>query len=284
MIRPVGQHAKCNECLKHRVLLRRLTYNIPAKKEQVLHYREHLARQYRDRVQYWESRTLSRLKVPSDNDLITICCILDSVDHAKLPLPKSAAMAAKEFDGLCRPTLTCTACITHGYCLVLALGQPCLQQNSSSTADLLSYSLNLLASDLNVELRRADIRVQADNASKEAKNNTMCRLLSGLTASRQLFRAELRCLQSGHSHEDVDQFFSQLCSHLTSESELHTALDYQVSLKRWLEQPEVRPHEPRKYVVFHDQVRSWKLVWFDSAYFLFFLVHSTFQFSVASMI
>ena len=189
-----------------------------------------------------------------------MCAIIDSVDHAKLPLPKATAMSSKAFDGLCRPTLTCTACIIHGYAVILSLGQPCLQQNSSSSADLVAYGLALVAENFpGVDLRRASLVIQGDNASKEAKNNTMCRLLSGLTACFKVKRAQLCCLQSGHSHEDVDQMFSQLCSHLHGEQELHTPLDYQVSLTRWLEQSSVRPSEPIKRVIFHDEVRSWKL-------------------------
>lgn len=187
----------------------------------------------------------------------SITIILDSVDHGKLVFPKTLATHAKEFDSFCKPNLTCTACLIHGYAVVLGIGQPCLQQNSSSTVDLLAYCLDILSQCPQIDLRRSEVIVQGDNATKECKNNTTLRFLSSCVGARKLGRAELRTLQSGHSHEDVDQFFSMLCGHLHSENNLHVPADFLASLRRWLSSPGIRPHDPQKIVVQHDQVRCW---------------------------
>lgn len=184
---------------------------------------------------------------------------LDSMDHAKYSYPKGVALSSKEFNSFVRPCLTCTAAIIHGYATIVVLAEPYVHQTSSWSCDILAHCVHLLAIDPTVDLRSYEVIAFGDNSSKELKNNGVLRLLSGLTASRRIRRAELRTLQSGHSHEDLDQTFSVLSSYLSSQKEIWTPSEYRRSIEEWLRSPGVRPLEPRKHVYLVNQVRSWTL-------------------------
>lgn len=75
---------------------------------------------------------------------------------------------------------------------------------------------------------------------------------------RRLKGASLGTLQSGHSHEDIDQMFSSLATHIRNESELHCPSDFVQSIQSWLDQPQTRPSEKFKRCFKLDQVRAWK--------------------------
>ena len=256
LIRPKSQHKKCSTCVRHKLLLAKLSFCENAKREQLLLYRRHLERQYRDRMAYWTSRSLSRLGLQSSGDQCVVIT-LDSMDHAKYAYPKSLAMTAKDYSNFVRPCLTCTAALIHGYGTVIVLAEPYVHQTSSWTVEVLAYCLHILSGVPGLDLKKCELVAFGDNSSKELKNNTVLRLLGGLVNSHKIKRAELRTLESGHSHEDLDQVFSVLSSHLATVPEMWTPTDYQRSIQRWLETPSVRPTEPRKFVHLINQVRSW---------------------------
>eukprot|EP00438_Fugacium_kawagutii_P023129 Skav208786 [mRNA] locus=scaffold931:204460:215795:- [translate_table: standard] len=251
-IRPRSQHKSCSTCIRHKLLIAKLGADEEARRQQLLMYRRHLDRQYRDRMAYWSSRTLSRLGPQSSGDR-TVVITLDSMDHAKYSYPKGLALQSKDFNSFIRPCLTCTAAIIHGYATIIVLAEPYVHQTSSWTCEILAHCMHLLAQDPTVDLKRYEVIAFGDNSSKELKNNAVLRLLSGLTASRRIRRAELRTLQSGHSHEDLDQTFSILSSFLSSQSELSTPSDYRQAIEDWLRCPSVRPLEPRKHVYLVNQ-------------------------------
>ena len=73
---------------------------------------------------------------------------------------------------------------------------------------IIAHVLGQLASDTKLDLRRADLRIIGDNSTKEAKNNSLLRLCSGLVMRSKVRSASLYFLESRHSHEDWDQWFS----------------------------------------------------------------------------
>ena len=260
VIRPKSQHKACSLCIRYKLLLRRLQYQPEAKAEQMRLYRAHLEKHYADRTTYWGSRalSLSRMGLQSTGERL-IVLTLDSVDHAKFAVPRDLSMQSKCFSNFVRPSLCCTGVLIHGYGVVLVLGQPFTRQDSSWTCDIIGYCLNLLSQlpPDQCNLPASSIILQGDNSSKELKNNSVMRLLSGAVACRRVQKAQLRTLQAGHSHEDLGQFFSSLCDRISSSSSLHTPTDFVDNLQSWL--ATVRPLEPMKKVVLLDQVRSWRL-------------------------
>lgn len=260
LIRPKTQHAKCSQCIRHKLVLRKVRKNIPARRAQLALYKLHLEKQYEDRTTYWTNRTNSRSKHLEDGSR-TLTITIDSMDHSKFAFPRAMAMTAKEFSTFIRPTLACTAVISHGYSFCLYLSEPHQKHDSAWTSDLLAHTLQLVCEqNPDFDLKSTNIKVHGDNSSKELKNNSCCRLLGGLVLCRRIRSADLCYLQSGHSHEDIDQVFSGLARYLDGQNELHVPMDFLESLTRWVNTPGFRPHEPHKAVFMVDQTRDW---WLD---------------------
>ena len=220
-------------------------------------YSAHLQKQYADRACYRSARSCSRLRaLPCGTPSVTM--IIDGMDHSKFKYPRSPAIfSSKEMASFIRPNLDMTASIVHGHAVILALSEPFVPKDSNWCADLISHSLHSISS--NLDLRGAEVIVQSDNTCREVKNNTCLRLLGSLTATHRVKRAELRNLVTGHSHEDVDQFFSVVSSHLEQSKLLETPQDFVQALQALLRNQAVRPNEPERKVIKVDQVRDWSL-------------------------
>ena len=194
-----------------------------------------------------------------DDDRRTVSIVLDSIDHSKFPLPKAFCLSAKCFGGFIRPTLSITAAIIHGIGVIVFVAPPHVLKDSSYTVEILCHVVNLLSEIPTLDLSRCSVRVFGDNSSRELKNNSILRILAGLCSTRRVFEASLETLQSGHSHEDLDQWFSSMSGFITNQDEIHTTSQYCQKLRNWLHTPGNRPHEAIKHVVQVDQTRSWKL-------------------------
>lgn len=222
-------------------------------------YQAHLDKQYHDRTIYWRNRSRSRDKSLDDGSR-TLCVTMDSIDHSKFAFPRSAAMSSKDFSTFIRPTLGVTCIILHGYGFLLYVSEPAIQHDSSWSIDILSHAVSFICERCpDLELRSSHVKLHADNSSKELKHNTACRWLAALCVSRRIRTGELNCLQSGHSHEDIDQVFSALARFVEGQAELHCPDDFVTALQRFVATPGFRPYEPHKGVFKVDQTRFWSL-------------------------
>ena len=259
LIRPRTQHAKCSICIRHKLVLQQVRRNVAARRVQMQLYGLHLEKQYQDRCRYWQNRADSRSKHRED-DCRTITVTIDSMDHQKFMFPRDPAMGSKSFSGFIRPCLSVTSVIVHGYAFLTYISEPRVQHDSSWSVDCLSHAINYIQEkNPDLDLRSVHLKVHGDNSSKELKNNSCCRWLGGLCLARRIRTGELNCLQSGHSHEDIDQTFSGLASFIQSCPSLHVPDDYLHALKRWVSTEGFRPHEPFKDVFKVDQNRAWCL-------------------------
>lgn len=257
-IRPRSQHAKCSYCVRHRLLLRRLRRQLPARAAQMIMYKRHLAKQYSDRLTYWKNRSHARLGENVPDGLPSLCVMIDSIDHSKFAWPKGEALNAKCFGQFVRPTLQVTFALVHGRALLGYISEAHVSHDSSWSADVLCNVLDVIKQECpELDLRRTVLHLHSDNASKELKNNTCLRLMSTLVGGRRLAACSLNTLQSGHSHEDIDQIFSGLASHIMAEQELSGPQAILESIERWMAQPSLRPLERVKRVVKVDQNRAW---------------------------
>ena len=216
----------------------------------------HLDRQFKDRQVYYAARSRSRLGAVTLGEC-EITCILDSMDSAKHSWPRSRAMSSKEFGSFNRPRLTSTTLIVHGHMLLLALSPSVTTSGSSRTCELLCAGLTRLAHKL--DFRQVWINLQADNSSKEVKNVGSLRLLAMLTALHKVKGGELSFLSSGHSHEDVDAFFSNVRAHLQRNHELWTPRAFQQCIQEYLNDPQTRPYEALKAVEMLSRYHDWIL-------------------------
>ena len=184
--------------------------------------------------------------------------IVDSMDRSKWVVPRSAALQSKSFSSLIRPVLDCTGVIVHGHYVGIAFAEPHVIKGSDWSCELVVAVLEKLTQS-GLDLRSFDLRLHADNCTKELKNNSLCRLLGLLVARGRVRRASLECLQTGHSHEDVDQFFSLLGTFLQTQTEVHSPTEFMVAVRQYLSNPSVRPQEKIREVLKLDRVRAWLL-------------------------
>ena len=156
-----------------------------------------------------------------------------------------------------RPTMDVHGVLAHGHGAYLALSEPYTPKDSSWCTELLLHTLHRMSAVRGADMRLFELIVQSDNTSRECKNNTVIRALGVLTCLHKVKRAELRCLMTAHSHEDVDMFFAQLLSHLETFPEPHTPSSFVQCLQQYLAKPETRPHELDKEAFLVHNVRDW---------------------------
>ena len=227
--------------MRHKAILKRLGADRVARTAQMLQYSRHLQRQYADRMCYWRTRTASRLRSLSPAyGFQTLCLIIDGMDKSKFRFPRTLLMQSKDLQGLQRPSLEMTACIAHGHSLLLAIGDPRIHKDSSAICDIVSHMLHKLSA-AGTDLRRCEVILQADNTARETKNNSVLRMLGSFVCAHRIGRAEVRFLQSGHSHEDIDGFFANVTASLNSATELHLPENFADHLRRFLRQPQASP-------------------------------------------
>ena len=131
--------------------------------------------------------------------------------------------------------------------LALILRSPS-PKDSSWCTELMLFGLHR-AAVAGKDLRIHEVILQADNTPRECKNNVLLRIAGALTGLRKVRRMELRFLSVGHSHEDLDQWFSVSASLIESHPELHVPEDFLCVLNEYLAKPESRPHENDRSVL-----------------------------------
>ena len=257
-IRFAQHHSKCSQCIRHRLILRRLGHCPAARRVQEDLLQRHLSRQHRDRQTYWDIRAQSRLQ-RNHPCVFCISGIIDSMDAQKHSWPRSKTMNSKDFASFNRPRLTSTTLILHGHSVSINLSPHHCTANSSRSCELVANGLTMLGRS--VDLRSCVLSLQADNCTKEAKNNTLFRAMALWVSQSKIKAGELGFLSSGHSHEDIDAMFSLLRSWLASHQELWTPEQFRDCLQEWLSNKERRPLEQRhRQVNYVTQYRDWTLV------------------------
>ena len=253
-IRHQGHHAKCSTCCRHRLIIRRLGRG-PARVAQMKLYKDHLSRQYRDRQVYWGHRAKSRSQSTAGGEINHISCIIDAMDQAKHAYPKGEALSAKEFSSWVRPRLQATTLICHGHAILVGLSPQNTSPCGSRSMELVAHLLTKTVSQ--VHWPNVFLHLEADNCSKELKNQTSLRMLATMISLHRLRGCEFSYLSSGHSHEDIDAHFSLCASYLQRFPELHNIKDFQQCMEKMLENPSVRVHEPKREVVVFDSFHDW---------------------------
>ena len=253
--REESQHAECSMCVRHRTMIRLLAGHYAARKAQVLLFQQHLRAQYSDRMLYWESRGVSRLK----GDRITL--IGDAMDMNKFAIPRSAAvMRGKEFSTFQRVKLSVSCVLAHGHFALFVISMPGTKKDSNATCEIFSHALTLLEANHSVHLPQATITFQYDNTPREWKNNGGLRFCAARVSAQRVGAIHCSYLRSGHTHEDIDAVFAQLGKFMIKQRRLLTPSDVKSALQTFCSDVLKLPFEPARYVVFLDNVRDWKLV------------------------
>lgn len=216
---------------------------------------QHLDRQYSDRCIYWASRGLSRSCTIGSDGIQTLTIVIDGMDHCKFKYPRSLNMVTKSLDNFQRPYLDLHALICHGHMVLLAASEMWLAKDANWCNELLGHALHCLAN--RVDLRATRLVIQCDNTCRELKDNHTLRWLGHLVGTFRVHSAELRCLQKGHTHEDIDAVFAGIAAAIEAEQELHVPDDFVKLLDKYM--ASARKHEPIKKVLLVDSCRDWRL-------------------------
>ena len=192
-IRFDSHHAKCGQCIRHRLIMRKLGHCPGALRAQRSQLDKHLERQHRDRQVYWFERARSRL-CATNLGSYTLTAIIDSMDQAKHAWPRSVAMQAKCFNSWSRPRLVSTTMLCHGRLALMCLSPHFVTANSSRTCEVVCVGLSMLQKK---RVGHAPLLAEpaGDNCSKEFEE---CFSSSASGFERCTSSAErLRCLVSG---------------------------------------------------------------------------------------
>ena len=171
--RPTSSHAICATCVRHKLLIKSMSSHLRARQAQVELFASHLRSQYADRITYWDLRAQSRLRNHTD-----VLVILDGMDQAKFQYPRSDLWKSKELQGLQRPRAHVTGAIIHGRAVVFVISPADMRKDANSSIELLGYCLQLLSKEL--DLSKITLHIQADNTSREVKNNIVLRWLGAM--------------------------------------------------------------------------------------------------------
>ena len=101
------------------------------------------------------------------------------------------------------------------------------------------------------------LSVQADNCSKEAKNNGVIRHLAMMFGNGRLRGAQMCFLSSGHGHEDIDAMFGTFRNWLSRYKEILTPAAFVDALDDFV--PAHRADENFRKVMQMNKWRDWTL-------------------------
>ena len=195
--------------------------SLSAKQEAARNWREHLRKQYHDRLLYWQLRWFSRQhrrQSPSESSggsVLTI--IIDSMDKSKLVWPQYAFRQPKSLANLQRPRLVLTAAIAHGWTVEFVLtDEEVTSHGASHFCDVLTKTLERVQQIADREGREMPkhLCIQSDNTTSQAKNSLVGQFLAHLVGAGHFETCTLNFLPVGHTHEDIDLVFGILLANV----------------------------------------------------------------------
>ena len=145
------------------------------------------------------------------------------MDQAKFRMPRMRMRRSKLSERLYRPTQHILASWVHGFGLTFFISQEDHPKDSETSIEAMSRVL----SEVYLESSRSlplTLHIQHDGTPREAKNQFFCRSLMLLTALGVFRQVCISFLRPGHSHEDLDQIFSQVGA-LLAHSEFSTPFE-----------------------------------------------------------
>ena len=217
-----SDHSCCQTCFELREATYRTWAPLAEKLQYARRWRDHLRDQYTDRVLYWNLRFLSRR---FDSTVLVI--IIDSMDRKKAPWPKwDFNRKPIEIAHLKpRPRMTVIGGIAHGWCTGIFIAQETMSHGSNAYVEVMCQLLEKVAEMCRSQGRRFPVHLvlQADNTVAQAKNQYASAFCSQLVGMGKFSTVTLNLLMVGHTHEDIDQFFSLICQYVIRRHHWETA-------------------------------------------------------------
>jgi hypothetical protein len=199
--------AKCDDCATHRQTMKE-TKCQNRKRELMAQHREHLERVKRERLSYLMRQHLS-IMYPERY----LSLIIDGADSSNMQIPHLAERSHLS-DACPLVKMHILGCIAHGRDTYAFTCPPHIAQGHNITIQVLHYVL--------LAIKRCEgsippiIHVQLDNTTKQNKGRFLMAYLAFLVQMGVIKQAYCNFLPVGHTHEDIDQFFSRVsvfCRH-----------------------------------------------------------------------
>ncbi|XP_030834677.1 uncharacterized protein LOC115921382 [Strongylocentrotus purpuratus] len=207
-----GQFSKCQKC----VVLRKKMDEAKTKtrKEKIKKAMiEHNNRQMFERQLYYKKRTASKR-----NKTKYLSVILDGMDQNKTNIPNFTGDKAKGINDLDLLKTHVTGVLLHGQQESLTFVDICEHKHDSNmTINVLLKTLAHVSKGHTKPLPPI-LFLQADNCWRENKNKYVMALLEMLVGKKIFHEVHLSYLLVGHTHEDIDQLFSQIGPKLKAKS------------------------------------------------------------------
>lgn len=225
--RNVGQGKRCKLCAK----LDEERAQATTEEERVLigqQKQAHIDEILADRAVTGRTINMAESDVSRPNDdghdqLIAIT--IDGMDQAKFKVPRNLASSA-EFESLWRPQLHVTGAICHGHLECYFIMGTDQAKDSNMNATVIARTLDLVKQKLSPHALPQNLVIQADNTTRESKNQFFALFLSYLVASGKFSVSELQFLQVGHTHNQQDQRFSSVATSLSRAPVLEDPEDF----------------------------------------------------------
>jgi len=192
--------AKCDFCIQHRAKAERKRSDDVLQKDN-LALREHIKDIENEKLVYYSNRVRGRI-LPDEY----LSMIIDGADQSKHDMPHFKDMSHLTNE-LRRIKMHLYGVLVHGR-KAFAFTMPDHEcQGHNSTIQVLHYVLLDIAK--HGKLPR-NLKLQLDNTTKQNKGQYLFGYLSLLVEYGVFESVEVSYLPVGHTHEDIDQFFSRI--------------------------------------------------------------------------
>ena len=226
--RKAGDHAQCDICWQLKQEIRQAK-DRKERESRNKAYVKHVLSQWLDRQCYWQHRSTSHASfqqlMEMGSKMISgsihssaITVIQDGMDQAKFRVPRlnPQLRASKLSQRLYRPVLHILCSWAHGAQMTFFVSHEDQPKDSVTSMEALSRMLSDLTNQHGT--LPLTLHIQHDGTPREAKNQFFMAYVLLLTALQVFRQTTVSFLRPGHSHEDIDQIFSQVAAMMSHSS------------------------------------------------------------------
>ena len=194
--------AKCDQCMEHRS--KKAGEKDPAARK-VLdeEQRAHINFVKRERLSY----RLRQLESISSNQYLSM--IVDGADQAKYAMPYTCSKSHTS-DAKWKVKMHLLGVIAHGYGAYVFTCPPNFAQGHNVTIQAIFEVLEEIKKEHNLVSLPETLYLQLDNTTKQNKGKWLMAFLALLVEAGTFRKIIVSFLPVGHTHEDIDQFFSRI--------------------------------------------------------------------------
>lgn len=266
-IRKAGSHATCTVCAELKRDIR--AAKSPTCRQKCLQaYTSHIMAQWLDRQVYYHAMDLSlslrealhagQLLMNMALSISQMCVIVDGIDQAKFRLPRKLERC-HALDRLLRPALHVQGIWAHGFGYQLAVADADMKKDTNNNVEVIARMLSDIH-DQHGGLPKG-LLIQQDNTCRECKNQHIVKWAAKMVGLKVFQSVVLSYLVTGHTHENLDGTYGQICVKLSSK-EFDDADEVVDILQEFLRGLGIDPHSRQDAKAYKlDEAAKWTDWW-----------------------